>query len=87
MSEQLSWKKSDGKGTIHTFSTVRQNRSPGFVEDVPYVLAVVTLEEGPRMTTNIVQCAPEDVRIGLPVEVVFEDIADGISLPKFRPAT
>ncbi len=60
---------------------------PGFVEDVPYVLAVVTLEEGPRMTTNIVQCAPEDVRIGLPVEVVFEDIADGISLPKFRPAT
>lgn len=87
MSEQLTWKKANGKGTIHTFSTIRQNRSPGFIEDVPYVLAVVTLDEGPNMTTNIVQCAPEDVRIGLPVEVVFEDISDGISLPKFRPAS
>lgn len=85
MSEKLSWKEASGKGKVHTFSVVRQNRSPGFAEDVPYVLSVVELAEGPHMTSNIVGCIPEDVRVDLPVEVIFEDISESISLPKFRP--
>ena len=52
---------------------------------VPYAVALVTLEEGPTMMTNIVGCAPEKVAIGMPVEVTFEDWTEEISIPKFKP--
>jgi uncharacterized OB-fold protein len=52
---------------------------------VPYVVALVELEEGVRMPTNIVGCAPEAIRAGMPVEVVFEDVSADITLPRFRP--
>ena len=57
-----------------------------YQEDVPYVVALVTLEEGPRMATNIVGCPPEAVTAGMPVEVVFEEVTAEIALPHFRPA-
>ena len=53
---------------------------------MPYVLAVVELEEGPRMMTNVVGCAPDDVRIGMPVVVEYEDVTPEVTLAKFRPA-
>ena len=56
---------------------------PKFMADLPYVLAMVDLEEGIRMMTRIVECDPEVVEIGLEVEVVFEDITDKHSLPFF----
>lgn len=52
---------------------------------MPYVIAIVELEEGPHMTANIVGCEPEAVRIGMPVEVTFEDVSEEISLVMFRP--
>jgi hypothetical protein len=58
---------------------------PGYADDVPYNTAIIELEEGPRMHTNIVGCANEDIHIGMPVEVVFEPFDDEIALPKFRP--
>ena len=51
-----------------------QNQAPGFRDELPYVLAYVELDEGVRLLTNIVGCAPDDVRIGMPVEVVFDDV-------------
>jgi uncharacterized OB-fold protein len=53
---------------------------------VPYVIAIVELEEGPRMTTNIVQCDPDAVHIGMPVQAAFEDVTDEIALVYFGPA-
>ena len=55
-------------------------------EETPFVLAIVDLAEGPRMMTNIVDCDPESVTIGMAVEVCFDDVTDEVTLPKFRPA-
>jgi uncharacterized OB-fold protein len=57
-----------------------------YADEVPYVVALIDLEEGARMASNIVGCAPGDVTAGMPVEVVFEKLTEEITLPKFRPA-
>ena len=68
-----------------TFTVTYQNQAPGFRDDLPYVLAYVELEEGVQMLTNIVDCPPEEVRIGMPVEVTFEDVGEEVAVPRFRP--
>ncbi len=85
LSESIEWIKASGKGKVHTFSIVQRPPSGAFEADVPYVVAIIDLDEGPRMMTNIVGTAPENVRVGMPVEVVFEDITEDVTLPKFRP--
>ena len=57
-----------------------------FKDDLPYVVAVVELEEGPHILTNIVGCSPDEVKCDMPVEVTWEDITEEYSLPKFQPA-
>jgi uncharacterized protein len=88
LSDNISWEAVSGKGVIHALTIVHQNRAPGFAEEVPYVVAMVELEEGARLMTNIVdvEADPEHVKIGMPVEIVYEDISEEITLPKFRPA-
>jgi hypothetical protein len=78
-----------GRATVHTFSINVQQWMPG--PEPPYVVAIVELpeQEGLRLTTNIVNCAPDDVRIGMPVQVVFErhdDGDDAVYIPLFEPA-
>jgi uncharacterized protein len=85
-SERIDWIDATGRAKVLSFTIVRRPVSPAFANDVPYVVALVTLEEGPQMMTNIVDCVPEEVTIGMRVEVVFEDWTDTISIPKFRPA-
>ena len=85
LSSAVEWVRASGRGTVYTFTVTHQNQSPGFREELPYVLAVVELEEGVRLMTNVVGCAPDTVRIGMPVEVVFDDVTPGVTLPKFRP--
>jgi len=63
---------------------MHQAYHPGFADELPYAVVVVELEEGARMTTNVVDCPVGELRIGMPVEVVFEDATPEISLPKFR---
>ena len=63
-----------------------QNEAPGFRESLPYVMAYVDLDEGVKMLTNIVDCPPDQVKIGMPVEVVYEDATPEVTLAKFRPA-
>jgi len=84
-SNDIKWVKASGKGAVWTFTVTYQNRTPGFNEEVPYVLALVELEEGVRMFTNIIQCNPRDVRIGMPVEVTFVPATDQITIPYFKP--
>ena len=83
----VTWRRMSGRGTIHTFAIAQRAPSPAFRDDVPFIIAIVELEEGPRMMTNIVGVAPDPaaVRVGMPVEVVFEDITETIALPKFKP--
>lgn len=86
LSDDVVFVRCSGRGTVHTFTVTHQNQSPGFREELPYVMAWVELEEGPRVLTNVVDCPPDQVRIGLPVVVTFEDVAPEIAVPRFRPA-
>lgn len=82
----IEWADVSGRGTVYSYYVAHRPAHPAFQDRVPYVVALVDLEEGPRMLTNIVDCPPEQVRIGMPVEVVFRDVTEEISLPCFRPA-
>jgi len=79
------WTKLSGRGRIYSFIIVHRPQHPGFYNDVPYNVAIVELEEGIRLHSNVVECDNGDLTIGMPVEVVFEKIDDEITLPKFRP--
>ena len=85
LSSATQWVRASGRATVYSFTVTYQNQAAGFRESLPYVLAVVQLDEGPRMMTNIVGCAPDAVRIGMPVEVEYEDVTPEITLAKFRP--
>ena len=85
LSADFEWVKCSGKGKVYTYTVTRQNQSAGFRDKVPYVMAYVELEEGIRMLTNIVDCDPKDVAVGMSVEVTFEDVTPDISIPLFRP--
>jgi uncharacterized OB-fold protein len=86
LSDQLGWIEASGRGTVYTFSVVENNAPSAFVPDMPYVIAIVRLEEGVQMMTNIVGCDPEQVHCDLPVKVVFEPLNEQITLPKFTPS-
>lgn len=86
LSDDLEWVEVSGKGTVYSFTIDRRGTHPAFAAEVPYVIAIVELAEGPRMTTNIVGCGVDEVYIGMAVEAAFEDIDAEITLVKFRPA-
>lgn len=81
----VEWVPVSGRGTIYTFTIPHQPVHPAFANRVPYVVVVVDLDEGVRFLSNLVECPLEEVKIGLPVEVVFHDMNDEIALPYFRP--
>jgi len=81
---KLAWVESRGRGTLYSYTVVHRPQQPAFA--VPYVVAIVELEEGWHMLSNLVDVAPDDVAIGMPLEVVFEAMSDEITLPYFRPA-
>lgn len=84
-SDNTGWKETSGKGKVFSFSITYEGVEPMFKEDLPIVLAWVDLPEGVRMNTNILDCNPADVKIGMDVEVVYKDVSEEISLPYFRP--
>jgi uncharacterized OB-fold protein len=85
-SVQLEWIDASGEGTIYSFTVVHRAPSPAFKDKLPYVVAVIALAEGPHLMTNIGGCAPENVRVGMPVEVAWEDVDPVVTLPYFVPA-
>lgn len=85
LSADTEWLRCSGRGTVYTFTVTHQNQAPGFRDGLPYVLAYVELDEGVRILTNVVGCAVDDVRIGMAVEVVFDDVTADLTLPKFKP--
>ena len=86
-SSDLEWVKASGRGEIYTFSILERAGMPAFAAETPYVLSLVQLDEGVRLMTNIVECPPDKVKIGMKVQAVFEDVTEEITLPKFKPQT
>ncbi|WP_426244617.1 Zn-ribbon domain-containing OB-fold protein [Nocardioides sp. LHG3406-4] len=78
---------SEGRGVVHAFTTQMRPGGPGFAADVPYTLALVDLEEGFRGFGDLVGVPVDEVRIGLPVQVVFDDVTDDVTLPRYTPRT
>ena len=91
--EAVSWIEAAGTGTVYTYSVHYIGPSKSYKGDPPHVVALIDLDEGPRMMSNLVRdeegypsLAPEEVSIGMRVRVVFHDVTDEITLPKFAPA-
>jgi uncharacterized protein len=83
----FEWSELPGTGTVYTFTVVRQAFLPALAGTVPYVVAAIEPDGagGARFVSNVVDCDPEEVEIGMPVEVVWEDMGPELSLPRFRP--
>ena len=86
LSDRLTWHDTSGQGTIYTWTVARQATHPAFADEVPQLLGVVELAEGPRLTTTFVDLGPDDLVVGLPVEAVYDHGPDGMTLLRFRPA-
>lgn len=84
LQDDWEWQDVSGRGTVYSYTVDRVGHDPAQRSIVPLVVAIVELEEGPRLTTRIVGCEPEDVSVGMPVEVTFEDLGKE-SLILFRP--
>ena len=89
-SERVEWTQVSGKGEVYSFTVIRQvvgrAASKAFEPDIPYVIAWVDLDEGPRLITNIIGCPVENVKLGMKVSVQFEKASEKVWLPKFKPS-
>jgi uncharacterized protein len=86
LADDLEWREISGAGTLYTFTVSHRPVSPHFVDDVPQILAVVEWDEGPRFSTEIVNAAPDQVRVGMRVRPVFTDHPDaGITMLRYEP--
>lgn len=83
-SDDLEWVEASGKGSIHSYTIIRRASDPRFAHLVPYVVALVDLEEGPRMMANVLGENALETQIGDAVSLVFEDRGDGDQLPQFK---
>jgi uncharacterized OB-fold protein len=80
------WVEASGRGKVWSWIVMHQRYFAAFEAELPYNVAMVELEEGPRLMTNLVDVDPAQIRCDMPVQVVFEDVTPEITLPKFRPA-
>jgi uncharacterized OB-fold protein len=86
LAREAEWVPVSGKGTVFSFAVMHQVYHPGFAAEVPYAVVLVALDEGPRMISNVVGVPPSEIRVGMPLEVVFEAVSPEVTLPKFRVA-
>ena len=85
MTDDIEWVKASGKEKVWIFAIHHMGPTKAYKGDPPYVVALVETDEGVKMMTNVVDCDPKDVHIDMEVEVVFDDVTDEVTLPKFRP--
>ena len=85
LASNFTWSPVSGRGKVFSFVTYHRVYHPAFAKEVPYVVALVELDEGPRLLTNIVGVPPEQVVCDMPVQVTFEDYDEGAAIPKFMP--
>lgn len=80
-----AWKQASGRGTVHTYTVIRQNLAPPWKQWLPYVVAMIELDEGPKMMSNLTHCEIDDVRVDMPVECYAVAVEDGLAIPFWRP--
>ena len=85
-SEDFEWAKLSGRGKVNAFTIYHQAFHEGYVKDVPYNVVEVELEEGPRLVSNLVGVDNKDIRVGMRVQVHFDDVTSDVTLVKFKPA-
>lgn len=86
-SVRITWTAASGNGSVYTFTVIHRAPGPAFAAEVPYVVAIVALAEGPHLMANVTGCDPAAVRIGMPVAVAFRELAEGVCVPVFEPVT
>jgi uncharacterized OB-fold protein len=86
LGEKIDWAQASGQGTVFSFGVMHRVYHPGFIHDVPYNLAIIELDEGPRINTNLVNVDSSEIKVGMHVRAVFEEQPGGVVLPKFEPA-
>ena len=83
LSQKLQWVKGTGRGTVYSYTTIWRPQTPAF--EVPYVVAIIDMDDGYQMMSNVVGCEPAKVEVGMRVEVEFRPMSETITLPYFRP--
>jgi uncharacterized protein len=86
LSFDLGFDEISGRGKVFSYSIVLYNPSPAWSDAVPYVVATVEMEEGIRMKFHLVNCDPHDVKVGMAVRMIFQDVTPDWTLPQFEPA-
>ncbi len=86
LGDTLAWRRASGRGTVTSWTVVHQPYFAAFKDALPYNVIQVELAEGPRLTANLVGAANDVLRVGLAVEIVFDDVTPDVTLPRFRPA-
>jgi uncharacterized OB-fold protein len=86
LGSDLEWVKMSGKGRLYSYTVIYQPASPVFRDDVPYVFAMIQLDEGPRMVANLIDVPLDQVQVEMPVQIVFDDVTPEVTLPKWKPA-
>ena len=86
LSPEIDWLPASGRGRLHSFTVIHQPANAAFAADTPYIYAMIQLDEGPRMISNLTNCAIEAARIDMPVVATFDDVTPDVTLVKFRPA-
>jgi uncharacterized OB-fold protein len=87
LGDGFDWAELSGRGEVFASVIYRRAFNPAFAADVPYDLVLVQLAEGPRMYSNVVEGPLEDIRVGAPITVLFDEVAAGVSVPRFRLVT
>jgi uncharacterized OB-fold protein len=86
LATDFAWTPVSGRGKVFSFVVFHRVYHPAWDGEVPYVVALIELEEGPRLLSNVIGVPVDAVRCEMPVKVVFDDVAPGVALPKFTPA-
>ena len=84
-SAKWTWTAASGRGRVFSYFVYHRVYHPGFADEVPYAVAVIELDEGPRMISNVIGIAPDKLVCDMKVEVVYQTITEAITLPKFKP--
>ena len=85
-STEIEWATLSGRGTVNSWVVFHQAYLKGFDDEVPFNVAEVTLEEGPRLMTNLVGIDADQIEVGMPVQIVFDAVTEEVTLAKFEPA-
>lgn len=83
--DDLEWRRISGRGVVSSWVVVHKEWFAAFRDDLPYNVVQVEFEEGPRITANLVDVANDELRVGMPVELVYDDVSPDMTMPRFRP--